>query len=262
MFSTDPIRPTSIQARTLEPDYAAQALEAITLISYAPDPPQLLDAVFRATATLGASGSIYTAAIPEDGDEPSCFGLFACHPKLVQTQDSKVLLVDHPWFRFAQTHTMPGTDHQIVSRHESDMAALQLASQHGFRSCLVIPISNGTRSTRSEMLCIGSDMVDAFEGPEARAVRALARALAAELHDWMTRHLSQRLRHAAQIEAGDIELLTLEWQGLGTKEIAARMGLSVPCVDSRFQRLNLRLRCTNRKRSAERAAAYGLFEPV
>src|SRR5204862_7581109 len=105
-----------------------------------------------------------------------------------------------------------------------------------------------------------STRADAFEGEDARMIRTLARALAAELHDWVTRHLSESLQEAARLHATDIELLRLEWQGLGTKEISLKTGMSPATVDSRFQRLNVRLQCANRKASARRAAAHGLLE--
>lgn len=256
-----PARTASIRGRAQAPGYAARALEAVTLIQQASGPPQVLDCLVRATAAIGASASVYTAAIPEDGEDPSCFSLFACHPALAKAYGSKPLVLSHPWFRFVQTHTMPGTDHQIHLQHESDAAAVQLAGQHGFRSCLVVPGSIGTRSGRLEMLCIGSDQADDFEGPEARAVRTLARALAAELHDWLSRHLTERLRSAAHLQAIDIDLLALEWQGLGTKEIAMRTGMSPSSVDSRFQRLNVRLRCANRKHAARPLHNFGQSQP-
>lgn len=251
----------SIRERAQATDYAAQALEAVTLISQAADPPQLLDRLVRATAAIGAAGSVFTASIPEGGPELSCFTLFACHPAIAQLHGNKGLLLNHPWFRFAKTHTMPGTDHQLDVTQDADATAVQLAGQHGFKSCLIIPSSVGAQTGRSEMLCIGSETADDFEGSEARVVRSLARALAAELHDWLTRHLMERLRTAAHLHTADVTLLALEWQGFGTKEIALRTGMTESSVNSRFQRINIRLGCSNRKYSAKRAAAYGLLEP-
>ena len=209
---------------------------------------------------MGAAASVFTAAIPEGERDHSCFALFACHPAIAQLHRNGGLLLNHPWVRFACTHSMPGTNHQIDLRNEADAAAVRLASQHGFRSCLVIPMSVGAQTGRSEMLCIGSDTVDDFEGPEVRVVRSLAHALAAELHDWLTRHLMQRLRSMGQLHGVDIRLLVLQQQGLGTKAIALRTGMSLSAVNSRFQRINVQLGCSNRKRSAKRAAAYGLLE--
>ena len=260
MSSTDPVCTNPQSENTPDPAGAASAVEAIARIAGASDPPRVLDLLVKATTALGASASIYAAGIPEGGDETSCFALFACHPRLAQVHGNRQMLSDHPWARFSRTHTMPATDHVIEARGPADITALELARQYGFRSCLVIPVATGVRSARTDMLCIGSDRVDAFEGPDARSTRTLGRALAAELHDWLTHYLRERLRQTAQLEAEDLGLLAMEWQGLGSKEIGTRMGLSITCVDSRFRRLNARLNCLNRHRAAARAAAYGLLE--
>ena len=156
----------------------------------------------------------------------------------------------------------PGTDHQIHLQHEADVAAIDLARKYGFKSCLIVPTPAGANLDRLEMLCLGSERDDDFEGSEARVVRALARSLAAELHDWLTSYLRRQLRESARLQERDLDLLALEWQGLGTKEISMRTGMSVASVDSRFQRINARLKCASRSASAKRAAAYGLLEPT
>ncbi len=260
MSSIHPAPTGSIRDRAQKADYAAQVLEAITRIQLAADPAHLLDRLVQATATLGAKGSIFTAAIPEDGLDISCFTLFACDPVIAQIHGNRELLLNHPWFRFAKSHTVPATDHEIRLNQDADCAAVELASRHGFRSCLVVPTPENTPTRRSEMLCVGSDTAGDFEGPEARTVRSLTRALAAELHDWLSRYLQEQLRAAARLRAEDLNLLAFEWQGLGTKEISLRTGMSESSVNSRFQRINVRLRCSNRKYSAQRAAAYGLLE--
>lgn len=246
--------------RATNPDFPARALEAITRIQSARDAPNLLDRLMNATAAIGATASLYTAAIPESESETSSFSLFACHPGFAHRQDRLGSLLDHPWFRFASTHSAPGTDQQVQLQHASDAAAVELARQYGFQSCFIVPVPASAGSRRFEMLCLGSNNAGAFEGEDARILRTLARALAAELHDWVTRHLSERLQAIARLHEADIELLRLEQQGLGTKEISLRTGLSPASVDSRFQRLNVRLACANRKASARRAAAYGLLE--
>ena len=98
------------------------------------------------------------------------------------------------------------------------------------------------------------------KAPKPKSCAHSARSLAAELHDWLTRYLQQRLRTAAKLKGSDVDLLAMEWRGLGTKEIAQLTGLSIASIDSRFQRINTRLHCTGRKASATRAAAYGLLE--
>lgn len=262
MSSIDPARATSFRDLASNPDYPVRALDAIVRIPLAKDPAELLDALMHATSAIGATASIYTAAIPEDGDEPSSFSLFACHPGFAHEQHSRGLLLEHPWFRFARTHTTPGTDQQLSLQQGPDAAAIELARQYGFRSCLIVPTSSGVDLDRIEMLCLGSSEEGAFEEEGARIARTLARSLAAELHDWLSDHLRRRLQAGARLRDQDVDLLALEWQGLGTKEISIRTGLSMASVDSRFQRINTRLRCANRKASARRAAAYGLLEPT
>jgi hypothetical protein len=238
----------------------APALDAIVQIHNAADPAQLLDTLVEATTAIGAAASLFSVAIPEPGDEPFTFSLFACHPAFAHHQQRLGPLLDHPWFRFARTHSSPGTDHTVQAGQAADEEALQLAGRYGFASCLIVPTASGTDLQRVEMLCLGSPHPAAFEGEDARMVRTLARSLAAELHDWVTRHLSARLQEAAQLQSVDIELLRFEWQGLSTKAICARTGMTPAAVDSRFQRLNARLACASRKASARRAAEHGLLE--
>jgi len=252
----------SIRERARTANYASQALDAIIQIHSAADPPALLDRLVKATATLGASASLYTAAIPEGGHEHSCFSIFACHPAYAQAHNNLGPLLTHPWFRFARTHTTSGSDRQVRIEKAADAVAIELARQYGFRSCFIVPTPAGIDLDRLEMLCVGSDAVDDFDGAEARVVRTLARSLAAELHDWLARYLQQRLRASTQLDSADVDLLALERRGLGTKEISAMTGLSEGSVNSRFQRINTRLNCSNRKASALRAAAHGLLESV
>lgn len=266
MSSIEPLRSSSssISIRELakSPGYATRALEAIVQIPSASDPPQLLYRLMGATAALGAAASVYTAAIPEDDKDSSCFSLFACHPAFARKQSAEGPIHQHPWFRFAQCHTTPGTDHELPLQHPSDCSAIELASQYGFRASLIVPIAASTAAGpgRVEMLCLGSALADDFEGDDARLVRTLARSLAGELHDWVTHYLRNRLQSAADLHQPDLELLALEWLGLGTKEISQRTGMTAASVDSRFQRINARLKCPSRKASAKRAAAYGLLK--
>ena len=259
MSSIDPASATSMRDLVMNPDYPARAFEAIMRVHLAKDAPQLLESLMTATAAIGANASFYTAAIPEDGSEPSSFSLFACHPGFAQRQYRLGPLPEHPWFRYARTHSMPGTDHQVQLQRATDAEAVELARQYGFRSCLIVPTPAGIDLTGVGMLCLGSNHEGDFDGEDARMVRALARSLAAELHDWVTRHLSENLQQVARLQAMDIELLRLERQGLGTKAISLRTGMSKAAVDSRFQRLNTRLECANRKAAARRAAEYGLL---
>lgn len=214
----------------------------------------------KATEALGASASIYTVSIPEHGTEPSSFSLFACHPGLAQQLCRLGALQNLPWVRLARARNTPTTDPQVRPEQSADAAALELARRYGFTACLIVPTPSKAGLERVDVLCIGSDRAEAFEGEGARMLRTLARALAAELHDWVTCRLGERLQQDAHLHNTDIQLLRLQWQGLSSKEISQQTGMSPAAVNSHFQRLNARLHCANRKAAARRAAACGLLE--
>lgn len=56
-----------------------------------------------------------------------------------------------------------------------------------------------------------------------------------------------------------MKLLQWEWQGLNSKQIGNLLGMGPAYVDSRFQRLNLKLGVPNRRAAAKLAAEYGLI---
>ncbi|MCU7376179.1 hypothetical protein PEC18_36685 [Paucibacter sp. O1-1] len=260
MSSTLPAH-ASIREKAQASDYSARALAAIVQIAGATAPQTLIGRLADATAALGASASLYTAAVLEGDRDLSCFSLLAGHPAYAHAQNEIGPLIAHPWFRFARTHLTSGSDRQVGIEEATDAAALQLAREYGFRAYFVVPTPSGQDLDRLGMLCVGSEHPDDFEGPEAGLIRTLARSLAAELHEWLLRYLHQRLVQTARLERTDMKLLALEHRGLQTKEIATLTGLSRASVDSRFQRINMRLHCSSRRASALRAVAYGLLEP-
>lgn len=251
---TPSLEPVLSQGRVMN------ALAAIDRIRSARDAAACLERLFQATQAIDASASLYTVAIPEAGPELTSITLFACDPGFAQQFFDSGLVESHPWVRFARTHTTPATDRQVPVRDASDAAAIDAARAHGFGSYLIVPTTAGAELGRVELLCIAKGADGGFEGEDQRIVRMLARALAAELHDWFDLHLRAGLQQAARLQVRDVQLLALEWAGLGTKAISLRMGMSMAAVDSRFQRLNRRLNCASRKASARRAAEHGLLE--
>lgn len=239
--------------------WAIRALAAMGGISGAPDAAACLARFFEVTQAMGASAGLYCVLIPEAGGELSSISLFACDPAFAQGFDPRAAAM-HPWLRYARQHTTAMPGEQLPLQGPADEAAVAFARQHGFGRCLLVPIAAGAELGRTELLCLGADTVPAFGAHETRPLRALAHALAAELHGWFTLKLQASLLQEARLQPQDIEVLTFEWQGLSTKEIAHRTGMSIAAVDSRFQRLNLRLRCANRRAAARRAAEYGLLQ--
>lgn len=250
----------SPSASTAPTTNVTAAIAAIQQIHLAENAAELLERLGEAVTTVGAGAGLYAAVIPESDGEHSTFTIFACDPRFATEQAALGPIEQHPWLRYAQGHTLPATDRQISVQNPMDEAAIRLSARFGFNSHLVVPTGHGLRLQRVEMLCIGSCRTGAFDGEQARVLCLLARALAGELHDWLTQRLSHNLRDEARLQATDLQLLQMEWQGLSSKVIAQRTGMSVASVDSRFQRLNVRLNCRSRSTSARRAAEYGLLE--
>jgi len=260
MPSIDIGNPTLSAKPALSQGRVMQALAAIDNIRSARDAAECLERLFRATRAIDATASLYTVLIPEKGSELSSITLFACDPGFAEQLFDVRSVESHPWVRFARSHTTPGSGGQVPIDGAADVAAIDVARAHGFGSYLVVPTIAGAELGRIELLCLGRAVDDSFEGEGQRIVRLLARSLAAEMHDWFSLHLQAGLQRSARLQAQDVQLLALEWEGLGTKQIALRTGMSMAAVDSRFQRLNQRLNCPSRKASARRAAEHGLFE--
>jgi DNA-binding CsgD family transcriptional regulator len=246
-------------AGLLAPD-ALAVLTAIDSIRSAADAAECLERLFLTTSALGATAALYMVLIPEPEDAWSSVTLLASDHCGVEPLFDAGGVADHPWVRFARSHSTAVTDGSLRPESTSDTAALGVARAYGFTAHLVIPTTAGAERGRVELLCLGRSHPAGFDGEDQRLIRLLAHVLAAELHDWFKRHLRSGLEQSAGLRPEDIQLLALEWQGLGTKDIALRTGLSLAAVDSRFQRLNQRLNCSNRKASARRAAEYGLLE--
>jgi DNA-binding CsgD family transcriptional regulator len=79
------------------------------------------------------------------------------------------------------------------------------------------------------------------------------------LHEWWIAKLRRELIDDAEVTEGELKLLQWEWQGLNSKQIGNLLGMGPAGVDSRFQRLNLKLGVPNRRAAAKLAAEYGLI---
>ena len=244
----------------LSQDRVMSALWAIEGIRSARHAADCLDRLFQATQAIGATASLYSVLIPEQGPELSSITLFACDPAFAQQHFDNGPVTGHPWVRFARTHTAPGTSRQVPIGTDADAAAIDRARAFGFSSCLIVPTMAGADLERVELLCLGKAVEDAFEGDDQHLVRMLARSLAAELHDWFSIHLGAGLRRAARLQPLDVQLLSFEREGLSTKQISQRTGMTMAAIDSRFQRINQRLNCPSRKASARRAAEHSVLE--
>jgi len=136
-----------------------------------------------------------------------------------------------------------------------------LADRNGFASAVLVPVHSGIRHSRISLLCLGSPTSGYFEGDGFGRFKLGARTLACEVHEWWSAQSRRELLSQAHITAGDLELLRHQCQGHSSKRIAAELCVSKSSINSRFQRINVKLGVPNRRMAARLAAECGLILP-
>ena len=245
------------------PGYAARVMALIDQIHRAPDACALVELLHRATTALGADCGAYVHAIPEDDSRGAARTalrvLLACDPLWAYAYTRDRPLDSDPWFRYARGHFEPVLASDLSRRGSMTSHGLALAERSGCRSGLIVPTQCGGGIGRFGVLCLGSALDGNFEADGTHLFRVLAHSLSNELHGWWMNETRTHLMQASRLSRADLELLALERQGLVTKQIARTLGVSAAAVNSRFQRINVKLTSPNRRVSAMRAAAHGLL---
>lgn len=234
-------------------------MKLIDRIHRAPDVPAVLEMLRATTMAMGSQASVYAVAVPECEPCQTMTVLMACDPLWCYAQDQAGPVEEHPWLSYARHHSRLILASQISTENARQVKALAIAQRHGFSSALIVPVRAGWGSGRFGVLCLGSRLPGDFEDGDTHLLSVLARALAAELHEWFFDEARESLLLTARLRAEDLQLLTMERRGLGTKAIANATGLSAASVNSRFQRIGVRLGCPTRAGAARRAAEYGLI---
>lgn len=250
-----PLRPVVelIQA----PGYAAHAVDLIDQVHRAADPFCLVDILHRVTSALGADGGVYVHAIPEDESHSALRVLMAGDSYWGRACVREHALETDPWMLYARDHFVP-----VLASELPGMPAPWGAATADHLECpsgLIVPTQSGGGLNRFGVLCLASERRGNFESDGTHVFQLLAHSLSLELHEWWTRQTRTQLLQVAHLSSDDLQLLALERQGMGTKQISRRLGIGVTAIDSRFQRINVKLMSPNRKLSALRAATHGLL---
>ena len=269
MSSTDHPQRIPLSMKLQAPDYGSRAIELIERIHNASGPFGLLASLQRATSALGADASVSVHTFPDGDGRADIRILMDCEPRLGYVFSEDGRLQDDPWYRYARDHFEPLLASEIatdgvaggvgIGRPNQARLANAAFAQFGFKSALIVPTQCGGGTGRFGMLCLGCDQPGELEEQGTHLFQVLAHSLALELHEWWMRETRTQLLSTSRLRSADLRLLALERQGLGSKEIARSMGLSIASIDSKFQRINLKLNCPNRKAAAMRAAVYGLL---
>ena len=257
--SSETERP-ALSAVVMAGDYVTRVNAVIERIGRAQDQAMVLSLLRSSASTLGAENAAFVSFVRESTDISTCRFMLACEPGWCQSYLDANCLAHDPWLAYAAHHGEPILASAL---HAIDLEArrvIDLASQNGFASAVLVPVHSGSGHSRISLLCLGSPQPGYFEGEGYSRLRLGARLLAAELHDWWMARIRRELIVKARITPSDLELLRHEYHGHSSKHIAAALQVSASSINSRFQRMNTKLGVPNRRAAARLAAECGLLD--
>ena len=241
------------------PQQGSLAFSAVEHLHTASDPFDLLQRFRLATARLGATSALFVHTVPDAEGQDFHYLLLDCDAGLAAGIRNCRSLQFHPWLKYAARQNEPICATALPAQPApTSPSAVDLEGQ-GFKSCLLVPNHSGGGTGRFSLLCLGSEEAGHFEAATRMSIRLIAESLVVELHSWWMAETRRQIRQAARLRSDDLQLLAMEHDGQSTKQIARTLNISCSSVDSRFQRINLKMNCSSRKASAAKAVCHGLF---
>ena len=252
-------RPPSLLNFTSAPDYFARVSEVVALISTARDRTSAVELLEEATLRMGAEVAVFASFIRDADSCASYRLLLACDPQWCIEYEQLAWYADDPWLAYARHHTEPIRGSEMVIATDAQWSIVDLAKRFGFESTVIVPTPSSSGLSRLGALWLGSSVPGYFEAEGYIALKVVARSVAMELHEWWLARLRDELIERTGINEMDRAMLERERLGQNTKEIARELGSNVRAINSRYQRLCLKLGVTSRKAAVQLAAEYGLI---
>ena len=213
----------------------------------------------RGRDALGAPSAVFISFVRDSVDISCCRVLLAGDPDWCRRHLTEAQLPTDPWLAYAAQHGEPVLASSLSGQPVAT-AGQGHATDHGFASALLLPAHSGTGHSRISLLVLGADEPGFYEHmPDAR-LRFGARGLAQAFHDWWLHRIKAELVLRARITEGDLELLRHQHLGHSSKRIAADLRVRPSSINSRFQRMNVKLGVPNRRVAAQLAAECGLIQ--
>ena len=250
--------PTLIE-RTSALGYAREISAVARQIAAASSQSAALDLLRQGTQALGAECSALFNFARDHRDISSCRVMLACDPAWGRGYLDGGLIAQDPWLRYAERHTEPIRINQTAVSSPDPTPRLGLAASGGFVSAVLVPAHSALGRSRVSLLCLGSSTPGYFDDHGFDDLRFGARSLALELHEWWIAQMRRELVARVRLTEEDLALLNHQYRGHGSKQIADDLKVSVCSINSRFQRLNLKLGVSNRRQAAQLAADSGLI---
>lgn len=260
----DPSRWAWTRAKTLaevtsEPDYGNAVMKIVKRIARAEDSAQAVKLLSTASHSLGADVAAFVSFIPDGDPYTSYRFLLACDPGWCFEYQQRFWFASDPWLEYAKNHPEPICASGIAAQNDAERDRFELARRFGFKSTAIIPTPSSHRLGRVGLLCLGSNTPCFFEAEGFVELRSAAWGVAMALNEWWITRLRHDAFRDADLSSNDMQLLRWQWQGLNSKEIGRLLGMQPTSVDTRFQRLNMKLGVPNRQAAAKLAAEYSLI---
>ena len=240
-------------------DYAARTTAIAVRIAQAAE-QSAVHALFReGTDALGAECAVFVSFVRDSADVSACRFMLACEPDWCRRYLESGLIAHDLWLAYAAHHSEPIIASSLTATEPAQQQAIDLATRNGFASAVLVPAHSGAGHSRISLLYLGSSAPGFFEDEGFGAFRIGARMLALELHDWWLARIRRELIVKAHITPSDLVLLRHQCQGHSSKRIAAELRVSKSSINSRFQRMNIKLGVANRRMAVRLASECGLI---
>jgi len=240
-------------------DYTERIAAVAERIAEAKEQATVLALLTEGVHALGAEHAVFVSFIRDNADLSACRFMLVCEPGWCQRYIEAGCFAHDPWLAYSAHHSEPIPASSLQVHDAEGQRVIALAQQNGFASAALVPAHSGAGHSRISLLCLGSSQPSFFDGEGFGRFRLGARLLAAELHDWWLARIRRELIVKARITQADLELLRHEHQGHSSKRIAAELHVSKSSINSRFQRMNMKLGVPNRRLAARLAVECGLL---
>lgn len=241
------------------PAYPARVSDAIARLWDAPDPAHAQACLVDCIGALGVAHAFFATLVHDERGVAACRLMLACDPHPFRQALDDWTTLTHPWLAYAALHAEPIDANDPWLRDAGGVPASADLWGPEFTAALLLPAHAGPGHASFGLLALGSAQPGFFQGPGQARLRQGARALAAELQDWWMAHERRHVVALARVSPYELDLLRHARRGHGSKQIARAMDSTVGAVNSRFQRLNMRLGVGSRRAAARLAVACRLL---
>jgi len=240
-------------------DYATRATDIALRIARATEHATVHTLLRDGADALGAESAVFVSFVRDSADVSACRFMLACEPEWCRQYLASGLIAHDLWLAYAAHHSEPILANALKVTEPAQQQAIDLATQNGFASAVLVPAHSGAGHSRISLLCLGSSIPGFFEEDGFGPFRVSARVLAMELHEWWLARIRRELLVKAHVTPSDLILLRHQCQGHSSKRIAAELHVSKSSINSRFQRINTKLGVANRRMAARLAVECGLI---